>query len=191
MDSQLDTTDESGRELFLIDDFTDEEQISQLGTTWRAFSDQVMGGVSTVGYEYVTLESADDQEQETIRALHLLGEVSLENNGGFAQVALSLVQDEKPFDASKYAGVRLHVKGNAETYFVHLRTNQTRLPWQYYGGSFKAGESWQTIDIPFNDFTGESISDPLNLEFLLSIGIVAAQKPYRADLFIDSVAFYS
>lgn len=190
MDPQLDENGESEQGLFLIDDFTDEEQLSQLGTAWRAFSDQVMGGVSTVEHEFVTVPAADEEE-EPINALHLQGEVSLENNGGFAQVALSLMQDGEAFDASEYSGVRLHVKGNAETYFIHLRTNQTRRPWQFYGASFIAEDSWQTIDIPFSDFTGDSINQPLNLESLQSIGIVAAQKRYQADLLISSIALYS
>ena len=52
--------------------------------------------------------------------------------------------DAVPSDAT---GVRLVVRGNAERYFVHLRTTGTVLPWQYY----QAG---------FDDLEGITFTDP-------------------------------
>ena len=64
----------------LLDDFSRPDGRSALGTAWRAFTDQVMGGVST--------QSVGRETVEGERALRLRGEVRLDNNGGFVQVAL-------------------------------------------------------------------------------------------------------
>lgn len=43
-----------------------------------------------------------------------------------------------PFDASGYRGLRIAVSGDGGAYFLHLRTEDTVLPWQYYQASFAA-----------------------------------------------------
>ena len=60
------------RPALLIDDFSNPERMSALGTFWRGFTDQVMGGVSTATSRMETIEGR--------RALWLVGDVSLENN---------------------------------------------------------------------------------------------------------------
>jgi len=61
----------------VIDNFARLDLVSTMGTSWRAVSDQVMGGISTAS---VTRNIIDG-----IPCLHLTGEVCLENNGGFRQ----------------------------------------------------------------------------------------------------------
>jgi hypothetical protein len=61
------------RPALLIDEFSNPERMSALGTFWRGFTDQVMGGVSTATSRMETIEGR--------RALRLVGDVSLENNG--------------------------------------------------------------------------------------------------------------
>jgi hypothetical protein len=89
----------AGRAPLLLDDFSRPDGRSALGTAWRAFTDQVMGGVST--------QSVGRETVEGERALRLRGEVRLDNNGGFVQVALDL---GGPRDASAF----LRAGGNAE-----------------------------------------------------------------------------
>jgi hypothetical protein len=108
------------RPALLIDDFSNPDRMSALGTFWRGFTDQVMGGVSTATSRMETIEGR--------RALRLVGDVSLENNGGFVQVALPLTGSGAPLDVSTYRGIRLTVRGNGETYHIHLRTTGTALP---------------------------------------------------------------
>jgi len=67
---------------FVIDDRRTGSVTSTLGPAWRFFSDGVMGGVSTGA---MTVETVNGRP-----ALCLRGQVRLENNGGFVQLALEL-----------------------------------------------------------------------------------------------------
>ena len=166
---------------YLIDDFQS-ENVASMGTVWRMFTDRVMGGLSNGTANY---EIQDDR-----RCLRLRGDVSLENNGGFIQVALPLEKSGIPFDASEYAGVRATVKGNGEDYYIHLRTTRTRRPWQYYGAPFSTTGNWQTIDIAFSLFKAENLSFPLDTKELQRIAVVGIKKEFRADIAIDRLEFY-
>jgi len=168
--------------IFLIDDFSKEDGVSSFGTNWRMFTDRVMGGVSTAssGYEVVYER----------RCLRLKGLVSLENNGGFVQVALPLEMDGRMFDASEYKGVRLWVWGNGENYYIHLRTDQTRLPWQYFQGEFSTNDTWKKVEIPFQNFKPENLNSPLNTRALRRIAVVAIKKEFQADVAVSRLEFY-
>jgi hypothetical protein len=169
------------REL-LIDDFSD-PKVSSFGTSWRLFTDQVMGGVSTANGSW--------SSQNGENFVRLRGEVSLENRGGFVQISLHLSRDGKSFDASGFSGVRIRVKGNENTYFVHLKSSQTVLPWQYFFADFFAGSEWTDIDIPLSAFRGENInSTSLNTSQLKRIAVVAAKRRFEADVQVSRIAFY-
>ena len=161
----------------LLDDFTAGGAASTWGPRWIAFTDDVMGGVSTM--------SAEHHEGE-VPHLHMTGDVRLENNGGFVQVALPL-DAEGPVDASEYRAIRLRVKGNGTGYFVHLRTDDTRLPWQHYAAPFTAPEEWTDVEIPFADFEPASLRAPLDRSALRRIAVVAAKQRMRADVSIARV----
>jgi hypothetical protein len=167
---------------FLLDDFSSESGVSAIGPTWRGFTDRVMGGISDATYRFTEIQGR--------RCLLLEGDVSLENQGGFVQVALSLEQDRRPFDASPYAGLRIWVLGNGETYYVHLRTRQTSRPWFYYQASFEAGARWQKVEIPFSQFAPENFSADLDPAQLTRVAVVAAKKAYRAEVAISRIEFY-
>lgn len=167
---------------YLIDDFSGAGGTSSLGTAWRMFTDRVMGGVSeaTSG-----LEDLDGH-----RCLRLRGRVSLENNGGFIQVALSLTLSGRPFDASEFKGVRAWVWGNGKTYHLHLRTTATRLPWQYYSAPFAAGESWGPVDLPFDRFEPENLPTKLDPAKLERMAVVAIGEEFEADIAVSRLEFY-
>ncbi len=167
---------------FLIDDFSLEKGISAIGTQWRQFTDQVMGGESTASYSFEVIDGK--------RSIHLQGNVSLENRGGFVQVALPLRQNGRPFDASPFTGIRLWVKGNGEDYYVHLRTSKTWLPWQYYEAPFFADNQWQKVEIPFEKFTPQSLKGALNPKKLKRLGVVGAKKAFKADIAVSRIEFY-
>lgn len=105
----------------LIDDFSDQDLISKIGTRWRGVSDKVMGGVSQASVSQIALD------ERTF--LLLTGDVCLENNGGFIQASMDLAKSGDTLDASTFAGVRLVVRGNGEQYSVHLRTPDNIHPW--------------------------------------------------------------
>lgn len=165
-----------------IDDFSREDGRSALGTEWRFFSDTVMGGVSRGAS---AREAIDGRP-----CLRLTGRVSLENNGGFIQVALPIEVSGKALDASGYAGVRLLVRGNGARYYVHLRTRSTRLPWQYYAAPFETTGSWTAVDVPFASFSPESLKAPLDVAHLKRLAIVAAKQAFDADVAVALVELY-
>lgn len=103
-------------------------------TRWTYFADTVMGGVS-IGD--ATFER--DASQSFVR---LAGNVSTDNNGSFIQVRRSLL-DRLPADTK---GVRLKVRGNGGTYFVHLSNKGTRLPWQYYQAQLQRKSAFRPCD---------------------------------------------
>lgn len=167
----------------VIDDFSDPGLVSALGTTWRGFSDQVMGGVSEVSVVHASVEGR--------LSLQLSGDVRLDNNGGFVQAGLDLSEDSDVVDASRYKGVRLAVRGNGESYSVHLRTPDTVRPWQSYRARFQADPEWRVIELPFDTFTPYRLDTPLDQARLRRIGLVAIGRAFRAELAVSSLMFYS
>lgn len=165
----------------IIDDRSQSTRMSNVGTIWRGFSDRVMGGISA---EHVSLE--DIQERRCIR---LTGEVKLENNGGFIQMALDLSSDGF-LDASAYHGVRLLVRGNGEIYGAHLRTVDTKLPWQSYRATFVAEDSWREIHLPFTEFLPYRLKASLDTRRLRRLGVVAIGRAFYADVCVAEIGLY-
>ncbi|WP_298864169.1 CIA30 family protein [uncultured Sulfitobacter sp.] len=149
-------------------------------TRWEYFSDQVMGGVSE--------GRATFEEAAGAPILRLTGRVSTENRGGFIQARAKL-EGTLPTEAK---GVILNVRGNNETYYVHLRTSRTLLPWQFYQAAFTASETWQEVRIPFSDFApyGRLLGKTFKVESVRSVAIVAFGKDYTADLSVKFVGIY-
>ena len=108
----------------VIDDFTDDGLVSELGTRWRGVSDQVMGGISKAKVSHSVIDGRP--------SLCMTGDVRLENDGGFIQAALDLGPTGDTIDASGFTGVRIVVRGNGEKYSIHLRTLDNVRPWQSY-----------------------------------------------------------
>ncbi len=84
---------------------------------WQLVSDQVMGGVSAG--QLSTVNTPDSP------VYRLTGKVSLDNNGGFIQMAADI--NPPPTDAT---GLMLDISGNGEEYNLHLRTSDLDRPWQ-------------------------------------------------------------
>jgi peptide methionine sulfoxide reductase msrA/msrB len=166
----------------LIDDFSRDDSKSDLVTKWEFVSDRVMGGVSSGKIEFIN----EDEHS----SLYLTGAVSLANNGGFIQARKNFNPKGRSFDARRFTGVKLLVKGNNQKYAVHLRTSQTRLDWQYYQATFSTNRQWQEIKIPFTLFKPYSLQSPLNTRTLKSIAIVAIGREFQADIFVDEISFY-
>lgn len=170
-------------ESMLIEDPSDAHTASGNGAHWQLITDRVMGGVSR-----------GTMVRETVggrMAIHMRGEVSLENNGGFVQIALELTRNDLGLlDASAFDGVEIDVFGNGERYAAHLRTAAVTLPWQSYRHGFLAVPSWRRIRLRFADFEPYRISDRLDVRRLRRIGIVAIGRAFTADLALARVALY-
>ncbi len=168
--------------MLIVDDRSRPGFQSELGASWRCLTDLVMGGVSEARLETDWVGGKS--------CLRLRGSVRLENNGGFAQMALDLGQ-AGVLDVSGYAGLRLEVMGNGQTYNAHVRTADTRLPWQSYRSHFIAGPVWQTIELPVDGFKPHRIGQPLDLRQLRRLGLVAIGRAFQADLCVARVWFYA
>lgn len=104
---------------------------------WKVVNDDVMGGISTstvaVG-EYSSLLFS--------------GEVSLQNNGGFASLR-SPVDD---YDFSNYEGFLIKVKGDGKTYSMSFRQTKYFTGYNYNLKFETEKDKWQIIKLPFKDF---------------------------------------
>jgi len=159
----------------ITEDFT-----MQPETRWRFFTDQVMGGVSSGALAFA--------QQDGEPYARMTGRVSTANRGGFIQIRLDLASP--PLEGA--TGVRLIVRGNGQRYFVHLRTNGTALPWQYYQAGFDVLESWSEIRLPFDAFAGSgallrSVPRPRSLT---SVAVVAYGRDHDARIDVREVGFY-
>ncbi len=168
-------------DLLIIDDRRSGNLYSALGTSWRMVTDGVMGGVSS---GTLTLSSMDNRD-----CLRLQGDVRLENNGGFVQAALD-IEKTAAADASAYSGIVIDVYGNDEAYNLHLRTDDLWLPWQSYRATFQAPARWQTVQLPFAEFSPYKTRTALDVTELERIGVLAIGRAFSADLCIGRVAFY-
>ena len=167
----------------LIDDFRADDGRSALGTAWQGFSDRVMGGLSEM--------QAGIRDGEGGPVMLLSGRVRLENNGGFIQVRLPLHPRGQAFDARPWKGVALRVRGRPGSYYVHLRSRDSRLPWQYYAATIELGTEWQDVRLPFTAFEGRSVRAPLDLASLRTIAVVAYGEAFEAEIEIARLAFYA
>lgn len=149
---------------------------------WRLVTDAVMGGVSRGTVANETLDG-----RETI---HMRGDVSTENNGGFVQIALDLAPEAGAFDASGFTGLEMDVLGNHESYGAHLRTTDITWPQQSYRQSFVTTPDWQTLQLPFVQFMPYRTDIPLDVRRLRRIGLVAIGREFAADLAVARLAFY-
>ena len=167
--------------VLVIDDRDSGNLDSALGPAWRLLTDGVMGGISE--------GTLKPDRMDGRGCLRMQGDVRLENNGGFIQIALS-VEDTAAVDASSYSGIALDVYGNDESYNLHLRTDDLWLPWQSYRATFEAPAHWQRVHLPFADFKPYKTGSELDLAELERIGIVASGRAFHADLCVGRVEYY-
>ncbi len=158
----------------VIDDFTDAK-----ASPWEFVTDKAMGGKSTGKMTFVTHE-----ERTT---LHLTGSVSAKKKNNFIQVRRPFDPKKKYFNASGYDGLRLRVKGNSQTYAIHLKTSSTLFPWQHYQAEFKTDGTWQEVLIPFKDFKPKSLKRVVKASKLRTIALVAMTPNMKADVYIAEI----
>ena len=140
-----------------------------------------MGGLS-IG----KLELARDENHTIAR---LTGRVSLENNGGFVQIAFDLAGGEV-FDASDYTGIALDVLGNGEVYDLRLRTDALTRPWQSFRTAFTAPTTWTTVTLPFSAFVPHRTEAAFDAADLRRIGVLAIGREMQADIAVTNVRLY-
>nr|WP_025057283.1 CIA30 family protein [Sulfitobacter noctilucicola] len=154
----------------------------ELSPRWEYVADTVMGGVSTGQIEQV--------ETEGHSATRLTGSVSLDNNGGFVQMAFDLNEDGSTFDASRFIGIEMDVIGNDEAYDLRLRTDQLEKPWHSYRTDFFSKSELQTVRIPFSQIEPHRTDIPFDAARLRRIGILAIGREFEADVAVTGIRFY-
>lgn len=146
--------------------------------SWRPVNDGVMGGISSGGM----IQDGDK--------LVFSGELSLENNGGFASVRRFVDQDLS--GASK---VRIEVRGDGREYQFRIRQSKRSdaVAWR---AMFFAKDDWQTIEIALNQFVpvfrGRMVAraGPVVPSDIQQIGFLLADKnagPFELE--IRQIAF--
>ncbi len=165
-----------------IDDLSLPTPAASIGSVWQVSTDQVMGGISkaTVAREMVAGRLA----------MRLRGDVRLENNGGFVQMALDLSPDAGTADASAWQGIELDLCGERQAYGMHLRTAELTRPWQSYRQGFEALPEWQMVRLPFSGFMPYRTDIPLDLRRLRRLGLVAIGRAFSADLAVGGLRFF-
>lgn len=149
---------------------------------WRIINDGVMGGVSQSSFEI----NADGTAT-------FKGNVSPENNGGFASVRTAI----EDMDLDNYSGAIVRIKGDGKTYSLRFRTNQT-FDGISYQAKFKTEPgTWREYKIPFEDFTpvwrGRFVPNQPQLTSgeIKQVGLLIADEQYGDfELNIDWIKFY-
>ncbi|MDA0306808.1 MAG: CIA30 family protein [Proteobacteria bacterium] len=137
----------------------------ELKPSWEFVADTVMGGVSS--------GQISTEEIAGRVATRLTGDISLENNGGFVQMAFDINEDGSAFDASRFNAIELDVIGNGETYDLRLRTTDLTRSWQSYRASFEAPSTWTSVAIPLTDFIPHKTDIQFDQRRLRRVGILA------------------
>jgi len=148
---------------------------------WRIVNDGVMGGLSS--------SKATIKDDKIIFS----GNVSLENNGGFA----SLRSPVKDYNFEKFSGIEIKIKGDGKRYSVSMKET-TYFNGYFYTSSFETKkDEWIVVRIPFNEFklyyfgqeTNSNKKIPLNniKEISLLIGDKQAGE-FKAE--IDHIMLY-
>jgi NADH dehydrogenase [ubiquinone] 1 alpha subcomplex assembly factor 1 len=147
----------------MLIEFSDTEEVSR----WVAINDDVMGGISQGRIELSAAATA-----------LFCGQLSLENNGGFA----SIRRRSNNYNLNGCNGVILKVKGDSRTYQFRVKTDD-----QYDGVAYRSlfatdARQWQIITLPFESFSasfrGRPVPDApvLRPEQIRQIGFLLADK---------------
>jgi len=149
---------------------------------WEFVPDAVMGGVSD---GHMTREAYNGREATVLR-----GDVSLDNNDGFIQIASNLRSDGTGVDASAWDGIALDLCGNGETYDIRLRTDQLTRPWQSFRTQVQATREWRSVQIPFDAVVPHKTDAAFDPQSLRRIGILAIGREFRAEIAVAGARLY-
>ncbi len=149
---------------------------------WQIVNDGVMGGRSSSEATIVS-EGTDDG------MMRFAGNLSLENNGGFASVRSRSSGASLGLDAGET--IVLRVKGDGRRYTFNLYTPDRRTAFSYQMDfDTKAGE-WTEVKLPVDDFVAHSFGRPIPSAKLTpnrvqSVGILLGdKKPGGFEILVD------
>ncbi len=150
---------------------------------WSSINDVVMGGKSSSNFKIIHSDSS---------AL-FSGNVSFENNGGFASVKSFI----KEFIFTGFKGVVLKVKGDGKLYSFRVKTDSSFDGINYKIDFLTKANSWIEIKLPFSDFTptfrGKKLSNvkPLDPSQIQQVGLLISNKQEGSfNLLVDWIKAY-
>jgi len=150
-------------------------------TPWRNIDDVVMGGVSSSRMRI-------DGDVAVFE-----GNLSLENNGGFASVRSEVLEQ----DLAGYEGCRLRVKGDGKKYQLRIRTDSAFDGPSYQMTFETTKDVWMEVDLPFSKFVaayrGRQLPNhpPVDAAKISTMGFLIADKQQgNFRLVIDWVQAY-
>ena len=161
----------------LLFDFSNPDTAS----LFHPIGDRVMGGISAGALVF--------EESCAVFA----GEVSFENQGGFASVRSGIGS----WDLSAFKGVDVDVLGDGKTYKLSLTTDPRYESVVYRARFETTAGRWTTVRIPFTDFSptfrGETVpgAPPLDPSRINTLGFLISDRqegPFR--LAIKSIKAY-
>ncbi len=160
--------------LFQFSDSTD-------GSKWQIVNDGVMGGRSSSQASVLNLAAG-----ETV--LQFTGNLSLENNGGFASVR-SRASGSLGLDSGETIAMR--VQGDGRRYTFNLYTGDRRTAFSYQMEFDTKAGAWTEVRLPVDNFVAHSFGRrmanmQLNPNEVQSIGILLGdKKPGAFKILID------
>jgi NADH dehydrogenase [ubiquinone] 1 alpha subcomplex assembly factor 1 len=143
---------------------------------WVSVNDTVMGGVSQGGSRVT-----DDG------TLEFFGEVSLENNGGFASVRAGA----DSLDLSAYDTMLMRVRGDGKRYALSVQTDYRIMAGAYYFDFQPEAGQWQEVRVPLQALRVRSFGRPvpaapvLNSSDIREFGFIISDKqagPFRLEV---------
>ncbi len=156
-------------------DFSKNSDISK----WRVVNDDVMGGISKATFKLNTQGNG-----------HFEGEVSTDNNGGFASVRY--IMDQITIQES--TTIRIKVKGDGKNYQFRIKNKNS--DYFSYITTFSTSGDWQTIELKLKDFypsfRGRKLDIPnFNKKTIEQISILIANKKKESfSLEIDKIELH-
>ena len=140
---------------------------TQTSGKWSTINDVVMGGISNSNFKINSDNTAT-----------FSGNVSLENNGGFASVR-TLPQD---FNLDGFSGITIKVKGDGKKYKFRLRTDNNFDGISYEINFTSLKDEWSEYKFEFKEFVpifrGRILKNvpALNSEEIKQIGFLISNK---------------
>ena len=157
-------------------------EMQELSPVWELVSDQVMGGISA--------GSLSREDVAGRHAARLTGTVSLENNGGFLQMAFDVASAAPDKETRGWLGLEIDVFGNDELYDIRLRTDHLTRPWQSFRTQIKTERAWQTHRLTFAEFKAHRTDAPFVPDRLRRIGFLGVGRAFDVDLAVSAVRLF-
>ena len=174
-----------------IADFEEGKAMTLASTPWVSFTDESMGGKSTV-----SLTVSTNGAQASKVALKMSAKLTPEFQwGGFVGTRAWLQADGSPKDMSKVTGVRFYARGDGRKYRL-LVSRQNVKDGNHFAYEFTAPTEWKLFQVSFSKLTqspyfGEQV--PWSATNITGVGFLAFAEPgttAESRLEVDNVSFY-